>query len=91
MIQRIVLFFTLRQLKALGHSLRRAVSEPLIAAPDQHFSFGDPRIIDAALPPQSKGNRMLLWLSLVAFLYVLGLDSDGDFFAVGNFDDGQAV
>jgi hypothetical protein len=34
---------------------------------------------------------MLLWLGLVAFLYVLGLNGDGDFFTVRHFDDGKAI
>ena len=43
----------------LGHPFWRAVSEPLVAAPDQHLTLGHARIIDAALLPQRNGDRVL--------------------------------
>jgi hypothetical protein len=47
--------------------------EPLVAAPDEQLALRDPRILDAALPPQSNGNRMLFWIGLVAFCMSWGL------------------
>ena len=71
----------------LGHALRRAVSEPLIPAPDQNFALGYTHIIDATLTPKRDRNRMLLRVGLVTILQIFRLDGDGDFLALGHFDD----
>jgi hypothetical protein len=70
------------------HGLWRIISEPLVAASDQHFSLRHAGIIHAASPSKRKRYRMAFRIVRVTRLHVIAADRDRDLLALRSMNDG---